>query len=679
MAASEKIKQEVLELRRQIEHHNRLYHSLDTPEIPDADYDALLHRLETLETAHDLATPDSPTQRVGSEPLAQFSQVNHEIAMLSLDKVFGEQDLRDFETRIKKRLSDDLQLQYSCEPKVDGVAVSLLYQGGMLIRAATRGDGISGEDITHNVRTIKSIPLRLPALSDDTRIEVRGEIFLGKKGFQRLNARAEKEGTKVFVNPRNTAAGAIRQLDSRNTAKIPLQLYCYSVGIVEGLELPDSLSDIFDTLEKWGLPVNPERSTESGIAGCLNYCVKLLNKRSSLEYEIDGAVIKVNDIDTQRQLGQNAKSPRWTMAYKFPAEEKSTRVLGVEFQVGRTGTITPVARLDPVFVGGVTVSNTTLHNMDEIGRLGLRVGDTVIVRRAGDVIPKVVKVISPEKNHRAKTIKLPPACPACGSVIEKDGDVLVRCSAGITCPAQRKESIKHFASRSAMDIEGLGDKLVEQLVDAGMIESVADIYKLSSGQIAGLERMGEKSAGNLIMAIEKSKQTSLPRFLFALGVREVGEATGAALANHYGDLPPIIAADSESLEQVADIGPVVARHIDTFFANEVNLTLIGELQKSGIRWPPVEIAARNQPLQGQTYVLTGTLQEMPRTVAKTRLQALGAKVAGSVSKNTDVVVTGLGAGSKLGKAEELGIKILNEGEFLDLLDTLSKQGRTRAD
>jgi DNA ligase (NAD+) len=407
--------------------------------------------------------------------------------------------------------------------------------------------------------------------------------------------------------------------------------------------------------------------------------VKLLNKRSSLEYEIDGAVIKVNDIDTQRQLGQNAKSPRWTMAYKFPAEEKSTRVLGVEFQVGRTGTITPVARLDPVFVGGVTVSNTTLHNMDEIGRLGLRVGDTVIVRRAGDVIPKVVKVISPEKNHRAKTIKLPPACPACGSVIEKDGDVLVRCSAGITCPAQRKESIKHFASRSAMDIEGLGDKLVEQLVDAGMIESVADIYKLSSGQIAGLERMGEKSAGNLIMAIEKSKQTSLPRFLFALGVREVGEATAAALANHYGDLPPIVAADSESLEQVADIGPVVARHIDTFFANEVNLTLIGELQKSGIRWPPVEIAARNQPLQGQTYVLTGTLQEMPRTVAKTRLQALGAKVAGTVSKNTDVVVTGPGAGSKLGKAEELGIKILNEGEFLDLLDTLSKQGRTRAD
>ncbi|MDP6652537.1 MAG: NAD-dependent DNA ligase LigA, partial [Gammaproteobacteria bacterium] len=652
MAAPEKIKQEVLELRRQIEHHDRLYHSLDAPEIPDADYDALMHRLEALETTYHLATPDSPTQRVGSEPLAQFSQVSHEIAMLSLDKVFGEQDLRDFETRIKKRLSDDLQLQYSCEPKVDGVAVSLLYQDGILLRAATRGDGITGEDITHNVKTIKSIPLRLPALFNDTRIEVRGEIFLGRKGFERLNTRAEKEGTKVFVNPRNTAAGALRQLDSRNTAKIPLQLYCYSVGIVEGLELPSSLSDIFDRLEKWGFPVNPERSTESGIAGCLNYCVKLLNRRSSLEYEIDGAVIKVNDIDTQRRLGQNVKSPRWAMAYKFPAEEKSTRVLGVEFQVGRTGTITPVARLDPVFVGGVTVSNTTLHNMDEIERLGLRVGDTVIVRRAGDVIPKVVKVISPEKNLKAKAIKLPPACPACGSVIEKDGDVLYRCSAGITCPAQRKESIKHFASRSAMDIEGLGDKLVEQLVDTGMIESVADIYKLSSGQIAGLGRMGAKSTSNLIMAIEKSKQTSLPRFLFALGVREVGEATAAALVNHYGDLPPIIAADSASLEQVADIGPIVAQHIATFFANKVNLTLIAELKKSGIRWPPVEIAARNQPLQGQTYVLTGTLQEMPRTVAKKRLQALGAKVAGSVSKNTDVVVTGPGAGSKLGKAEE---------------------------
>ena len=672
MAVPEKIKQEVLELRRQIERHNRLYHSLDAPEIPDADYDALLARLEALEQEHGLVTPDSPTQRVGSGPLGQFRQVTHELAMLSLDKVSNEQALQDFDARIRKRMDNEGPLEYSCEPKVDGVAVSLLYEDGVLTRAATRGDGITGEDITHNVKTIKDIPLRIEAIQKGTRIEVRGEVFLGKKGFTRLNARAEREGTKVFVNPRNTAAGAIRQLDSRNTAKIPLQMYCYSVGVSKGIDLPSRLSEIFDTLAGWGLPVNPERSAELGIASCQDYCMKLLERRNDLEYEIDGAVLKVNDLEIQQQLGQNAKSPRWAMAYKFPAEEKSTRVLDVEFQVGRTGTITPVARLDPVFVGGVTVSNTTLHNMDEIERLGLRIGDSVVVRRAGDVIPKIVKVINAHKNNKPKAIKLPASCPACGSVIEKDGEVLYRCSAGITCPAQRKESIKHFASRSAMDIEGLGDKLVEQLVDQALIESVADIYKLSIEQLADLERMGVKSAGNLISAIEKSKQTSLPRFLFALGIREVGEATAMSLVNHYGDLPPIIAAESESLEQVADVGPIVAQHIRNFFTNKDNLALIAELQKSGIRWPSVDIASASLALQGQTYVLTGTLEQLPRSEAKSKLQALGAIVAGSVSRNTDVVVAGPGAGAKLARAEELGLKIINEREFLDLIATLNE-------
>ena len=547
MTVPENIKQEILELRRQIEYHNRLYHTHNAPGIPDSDYDSLIARLEALERKYDFFTADSPTQRVGAKPLNKFDQVTHEVAMLSLDKVSDQQYLIDFEVRIKKRLNDQRQIEYSCEPKVDGVAVGLLYRDGILERAATRGDGITGEDITHNVRTIKNVPLRIKALSKGTLIEVRGEVFLSKKGFAQVNERAEREGTKIFVNPRNTAAGAIRQLDSRNTAKIPLQMYCYSVGFVQEIVLPDNLSEVFDKLAGWGLPVNSEQSTERGIAGCVHYCDQLLEKRNTLEYEIDGAVIKVNDFNAQKKLGQNSKSPRWAMAYKFPAEERSTRVLDVEFQVGRTGTITPVARLEPVFVGGVTVSNTTLHNMDEIDRLGLCIGDTVIVRRAGDVIPKVVQVINLQQNNKRKPIKMPKACPACGSFIEKDGQVLFRCSAGIICPAQRKESIKHFASRAAMDIEGLGEKLVEILVDQNLIDSAADIYELNEEQLLNLERMGPKSADNLIKAIDKSKGTSLQRFLFALGIREVGEATAAALANHFGDLPSIQDASGKSL------------------------------------------------------------------------------------------------------------------------------------
>jgi len=671
MKIPETIKQEVSELRRQIDHHNRLYYTHDRPEITDADYDALFDRLQFLEQEYDLVSPDSPTQRVGGEPLGQFSQVAHELPMLSLDKVFGEQDLIDFDARIKKRLEDDSGLEYSCEPKVDGVAVSLLYVDGLLQRAATRGDGVTGEDITHNVRTINGIPLKLADSKLHGRIEVRGEIFLGKAGFARLNERARKAGSKTFVNPRNTAAGAVRQLDPRKAAKIPLEMFCYSVGIVDEVDMPDRLSEVFDLIDAWGLPVNPDRSTEQGIENCQRYCDRLLSKRDKLDYEIDGAVIKVNNRSVQEQLGQNARTPRWAMAYKFPAEEKSTKVIDVEFQVGRTGTITPVARLEPVFVGGVTVSNTTLHNMDEVARLGLRIGDTVIIRRAGDVIPKVVKVVDPARNKSPKPIEVPATCPACGSPVEKDGEVLYKCSAGIICPAQRKESIKHFASRGALDIEGLGDKLVEQLVDSGLVENVDDIFSLTQEQLIGMERMGEKSAAKLLQAIGKSKQTSLPRFLYALGIREVGEATAQALTAHYGDLQPIMDASAEEHEQVADVGPIVAGHIETFFRNTENRALIEKLISHGIHWPRLERSAGSQALAGMTYVLTGTLEQMTRNDAKARLLALGAKVAGSVSKNTDCVVAGPGAGSKRSKAEELDIDIIDEGEFLRLLDSLS--------
>lgn len=669
MAVPDKIKQEVEKLRQQIEHHNHLYHTLDSPEIPDADYDALLLRLEKLEEDHQLQTPDSPTQRVGGVALSQFSQVQHEMPMLSLDKVFSEDDLLTFDARLKRRLESEEEIQFSCEPKVDGIAVSLLYRDGVLERAATRGDGKTGEDISQNVRTIHNIPLRLKSMKPGTTLEVRGEIFLSKKGFQRLNERAEESGEKLFVNPRNTAAGSLRQLDSKKTARIPLQMYCYSIGLVEGLEMPVSLSETFKVLKKWGLPLNPDISVAVGIDACLKYCLDLLERRNFLSYEIDGAVLKVDALELQRNLGSNARSPRWAMAYKFPAEERSTKVVDVEFQVGRTGTITPVARLEPVFVGGVTVSNTTLHNMDEIDRLGLRIGDTVVVRRAGDVIPKVVKVI--ESNRKVKKITIPDKCPACGSVVEKEGAVLYKCSAGIICPAQQKESIKHFASRAAMDIEGLGDKLVEQFVDEGVIENIADIYTIDEERIANLERMGEKSAQNLLKAINDSKQTTLARFLFALGIREVGEATAVGLSNHYGNLEDIAAADLQSLEAVTDIGPIVANHIHTFLDNQHNLDLIKKLRDGGINWPDIEISEQQKPLQGQTFVLTGTLEQMARSEAKALLMAQGAKVAGSVSKNTSCVVAGPGAGSKLSKAEELGIKILDEGEFLAFLGDLN--------
>ena len=668
MIVSPEILDEVAGLRLELERHNRLYHTLDNPEITDADYDALLARLVMLEDTYNLHSPTSPSSRVGAEPLPGFTQVTHEIPMLSLDKVFDGDDLRAFEGRILKRVEIDGEITYSCEPKVDGVAVSLLYENGVLIRAATRGDGSVGEDITHNVRTIRSIPLKLSGGGFPSLLEVRGEIFLGKRGFAQLNEQARLDQSKVFVNPRNTAAGTLRQLDSRRAAKVPLQMYCYSIGLHEGGELPDSLDGVFIALAEWGLPTNPQRQVVESIDRCIVYCEELLGMRNALEYEIDGAVIKVDSFNLQSAIGTNARTPRWAMAYKFPAEEKSTRLIDVEFQVGRTGTITPVARLEPVFVGGVTVSNTTLHNMDEVARLGIRIGDEVVIRRAGDVIPKVVKGVPGSLNPNPRPIVAPSHCPVCGSSVEKEGEVLIRCNGGLVCGAQRKESIRHFASRNALDIDGLGERIIEQLVEAELVRDVADLFSLEASTLMNLERMGAKSAEKLVAAIVDSRRTTLPKFLYALGIREIGEATALQLANHFGELSALQEATIESLIDVPDVGPIVAENVVSFFANKANVALLARLQECGITWPKINVAsAESQPLSGQTIVLTGTLEMLSRNEAKARLVALGAKVAGSVSKSTTIVYAGPGAGSKLAKATELGIEVGDEAALLDLL------------
>ncbi|MDP2140997.1 MAG: NAD-dependent DNA ligase LigA [Gammaproteobacteria bacterium] len=671
--------QELIQLRQQIARHDYLYHTLDSPVIPDVEYDKLFARLEQIENEYpQLITSDSPTQRVGSAPLTGFVQVIHEVPMMSLAKVFNATELDEFEARIKKRLDTHADIRYSCEPKVDGVAVSLLYEDGLLVRAATRGDGVTGEDITHNVRTLRDIPLRIGiGRSSDNpvaipkRLEVRGEIYMTRSGFDAVNKEAEQSGSKSFVNPRNAAAGTLRQLDPKIAARRPLRMFCYSVGILEleeGATLPATLTDTFFLLEQWGLQVNPERATVTGSAECLAYADALLAKRATLDYEIDGAVIKVDRLQLQADLGFNARTPRWAMAYKFPAEEVSTTVKDVEFQVGRTGTITPVARLEPVFVGGVTVSNATLHNMAEIARLGLHIGDTVIIRRAGDVIPKVVKVVTEaDADVTLIDVKMPQECPACGSAVEPDGDILFRCSGGLVCPAQRKEAIRHFCARGALDIEGLGDKLIEQLVETGLIRDVADVFHLQREQLHDLERMGEKSANNLLAAIDKSKSTTLPRFLYGLGIPEVGEATALALVSHFGSLERIMRADATTLEQVEDVGPIVAAHVEHFFANAENRVVIERLQTAGVHWRDEEVVAQSDILNRQIFVLTGTLEQMSRDEAKAQLQALGAKVAGSVSKKTTWVVAGPGAGSKLDKAQELEIPVMDEATFLAFL------------
>ncbi|WAF75871.1 NAD-dependent DNA ligase LigA [Aeromonas dhakensis] len=645
------------------------YYVLDNPTVPDAEYDRLMRELLDIEKQQpSLRTPSSPSQRVGSAPLPEFRQVKHEVPMLSLDNVFNNEDLDDFVHRIEGRLKSTGTLKFCCEPKLDGLAVSLLYENGILVQAATRGDGRVGENITDNVRTIRSVPLALQGKDWPLRLEVRGEAFMRKKDFVELNERASAAGEKVFVNPRNAAAGSLRQLDSRITANRRLSFYAYGVG-VGGDELGDSHFGRLNQLKAWGLPLSPEVKLKEGAAGCQAFHDDILARRGELPYEIDGVVYKVDNIALQQELGFVARAPRWATAHKFPAQEEMTLLENVEFQVGRTGAVTPVAKLKPVFVGGVTVSNATLHNADEIARLGVMIGDTVIVRRAGDVIPQIVAVVEAQRPSDAREILFPTECPVCGSAVERlEGEAVTRCSGGLFCEAQRKEAIKHFAARRAMDVDGLGDKIVEQLVDKGLVKTPADLFGLNAIQLAGLERMGQKSALNLVAAIDAARSTTLPRFLFALGIREVGEATALNLANHFLTLDALCAASVEQLLEVADVGDVVAKHVYYFLRQPHNIEVLEALLAAGIHWPAIEKKeAAQQPFAGKTFVLTGTLTTLSRNDAKAALQALGAKVAGSVSAKTDVLVAGEAAGSKLAKAQELGITVWTEEELQQAL------------
>ncbi|NVC63741.1 NAD-dependent DNA ligase LigA [Vibrio sp. 05-20-BW147] len=659
------------ELKQQLHYHAVRYYVEDNPEIPDAEYDRMMRELMAIEAEHpEWISLDSPSQRVGGQPLDGFTQVVHEIPMLSLDNAFSDEELEAFHKRAKDRAPLDTIEVFCCEPKLDGLAVSLLYENGVLVQAATRGDGATGENITENVRTIASVPLKLQGEGWPSRIEVRGEVFMPKAGFEKLNEIARKKGDKVFVNPRNAAAGSLRQLDSRITASRPLAFYAYSVGVVEGTALSSSHYQRFLQLKAWGLPMCPETKQVSGLEGVKAFYENILNRRDSLPYEIDGVVIKVDNIEVQEKLGFVARAPRWAVAYKFPAQEELTMLNDVEFQVGRTGAITPVAKLEPVFVGGVTVSNATLHNADEIKRLSVMIGDTVVIRRAGDVIPQIVSVVIERRTGNEKAIVFPLSCPVCHSHVERiEGEAVTRCSGGLVCQAQRKEALKHFVSRKALDVDGLGDKVIEQLVDKEMVETPADLFKLSAGVLTVLERMGPKSAQNIVNALNAAKQTTLARFLYSLGIREVGEATAANLARHFKTLDSIKSATHEQLIEVPDIGDVVARHITAFFAEEKNQLVLLELLKQGITWPAIEERASDvpQPLAGKVVVLTGTLTKLSRSDAKAALEKLGAKVTGSVSKKTDILFAGEAAGSKLAKAQELGIEIKTEEDLLDLL------------
>jgi DNA ligase (NAD+) len=662
---------EIEQLRSALNNYNYQYYVLDNPSVPDIEYDRLFQRLSIFEQKNPaLICSDSPTQRVGAKPLDGFTQVKHEMSMLSLDNAFSDEDLVAFDKRLRARLDDDAVIKYACEPKLDGAAVSLLYQDGVLVRGATRGDGSTGEDITSNVRTIGSIPLKLIGTGYPSTLEVRGEIYMPLKGFDSLNEAALASGEKLFVNPRNAAAGSLRQLDPQLTAKRPLEFCCYSVGLVKGGELPASHSAILGLLATWGLKINSESKPVIGIDACIDYYKQLSQRRNTLGYDIDGIVYKVDDIDLQQELGFVSRAPRWAIARKFPAQEEMTVLEAIEFQVGRTGAITPVARLKPVFVGGVTVSNATLHNFDEIQRLDVRAGDTVIVRRAGDVIPQVAQVILDRRPDNTTLVLMPTSCPVCGSPASRvQGEAVTRCEGGLFCQAQQSEAIKHYASRKAMDIDGLGDKLVEQLVEEKLIASVADLYSLDKQQLVQLERLGEKSVDKLLAAIEKSKLTTLSRFIYALGAREVGEATARSLANHFCELPRIMQASFDSLIEVDDVGPIVAQHIVNFFNTEHNVEVIEKLLAADVQWPLIaKPDASQQPLLGQTFVVTGKLERISRNDAKLQLQALGAKVAGSVSAKTTTLVAGPGAGSKLVRAQELGVNTIDEDQLLALLE-----------
>ncbi len=673
------IKTRIDALQGLIERYNIEYYVNDAPSVPDAEYDRLMRELRELEQAYpQYADSNSPTQRVGGAALATFSQVQHEQPMLSLDNVFNVEELNAFGRRVKERLFAQKESVFCCEPKLDGLAVSILYEHGELVRAATRGDGVTGEDITQNVRTIRVIPLRLKGDVIPARLEVRGEVFMPKAGFLRWNEQAEARGEKVFANPRNAAAGSLRQLDSAITAHRPLAFYAYGIGVVaDATILPESHYERMLFLKQFGVPVTDEIRQVVGVQGCQTYHDSILSRRDELPFEIDGVVFKVDSIADQRTLGFVSRAPRWAVAHKFPAQEELTRLNDVEFQVGRTGAITPVARLEPVQVGGVTVSNATLHNADEIERLGVMVGDWVIVRRAGDVIPQIVGVVADRRTSECEPIEFPKICPVCESAVERlPGEAVARCSGGLYCPAQRKEALKHFVSRRAMDVDGLGDKLIEQLVDTGLVKTPVDLFLLDKDALLTLDRMGDKSADKLLNALSNARETTLSRFLFALGIREVGETTAQNLALHFGDLPALKDADVETLLKVADIGEVMAKHIYYFFRQAHNLEVIDGLIRvpedggAGIRWAPVEKKSDDAlPLKGKTIVLTGTLSQMGRDAAKQALQALGAKVSGSVSAKTDLVIAGEAAGSKLEKAQQLGVPVWGEDELIALLQS----------
>lgn len=663
-------------LRAEIRHHNHRYYVLDDPEIPDAEYDRLFAELQRLEAEHpELITPDSPTQRVGAEPRPELGEVRHAVPMISLDNAMNDERLVEFHRRLTVALPELDPMLYTAEPKFDGLAINLRYESGVLVLAATRGDGTRGEDVTHNARTIPNVPLRLLGDGWPEVLEVRGEVYMPRAGFDRLNARLEERGERPFANPRNAAAGSLRQLDPRVTARRPLRFCAYGWGELAG-QTGESQFEMLQRLAGWGLPISPELRRVAGLDGCRDYFEALGRRRATLDYDIDGVVFKLDRLPAQIALGATAHHPRWAIARKFPAQEALTEVEAVEFQVGRTGAVTPVARLRPVQVGGVTVSKATLHNLDEVRRKDVRIGDSVYIRRAGDVIPEIVRVLVERRPDGARLVELPTQCPVCGSdVIRPEGEAVARCSGGLWCPAQRKEAIRHFAARRALDIEGLGEKLIEQLVDLEWVREPADLYRLTADRLALLERMGEKSAANLIAALEHSKRTTLARFVFALGIREVGETTAQLLAEHLGGIEALMAASVKDLVAIKGIGPVVAAHIVGFMAQAHNREAIAHLLAAGIHWPEAERSASTSdepsaaPLTGKTFVITGTLSR-PREEFAARLQGLGAKVTGSVSKKTDYLLAGAEAGSKLAKAEALGVAVIDEAGFESLIARL---------
>ncbi len=659
----------VVELRELLDRYNYRYHALDDPEVPDAEYDRLMLELRGIEERHpELLTANSPTQRVGASPVAAFGPVRHRIPMLSLENAFSDEEVRDFDRRILERLTNPKPIRYSAEPKLDGLAISALYEAGEFVQGATRGDGETGEDVTQNLRTIAALPLKLRTSHAPRVLEVRGEVFMPLAGFERFNKEAVARGEKSFVNPRNAAAGSLRQLDPRMTAARPLDLFIYGIGFVEGGEMPAHHGEMLQSLRRWGFKICPQSRVVESIDGCLEYYREMGAARAKLPYQIDGVVYKVDDLELRRQLGFVSRAPRWAIAHKFPAEEALTTVREIEFQVGRTGALTPVARLEPVFVGGVTVSNATLHNMDEMTRKDVRPGDTVVIRRAGDVIPEVVRVLTERRIAGAKPVALPKRCPVCGSPVVREADQAVaRCTGGRTCAAQRKEELKHFASRRALDIQGLGDKLVEQMVDRDWVRTPADLFDLKTEQLGALDRMAEKSARKLHSAIAAAKQTTLPRFLYALGIRDVGEATALALAQYFGDVSALRDASAEEIQRVPDVGPIVAASIFAYFRNAENAALVERLLASGLTWPALPQTRPKEEFAGKTFVLTGALVKMTREEAQEAITMRGGKVSGSVSKKTDYVVVGEDAGSKLKKAQELGIAVLDEPAFLKLL------------